>query len=101
MCEEPLKAGRLVKSRSTYLTSGDGEAELEAARRSRSSRRFFSFFPLYLVSDAWYKHTDCGMRTVVSLGNTVLNSPPLSEIRNLGPILVRVRAGAESTAGGM
>lgn len=37
--------------------------------------------------------------TVVPLGDAILNPPPLSQIRDLGPVFIRVRRAAEGAAG--
>jgi hypothetical protein len=76
-----------------------GDAELEPARLSRSSSLFFSFLP-----GATVRHRNamsaCGRGlTIVALSNPILYPPAFSKVGDLGPVLVRVRTGTESTAG--
>lgn len=58
-----------------------GDAELEPARRSRSSRRFFSFLPGGLLESCLVSFEEAiGILTVVALGNAVLYSSTFCEI---------------------
>ena len=63
---------------STGLCSGD--AELEPARRSRSSRRFFSFLPGGVLESCVISFQAIGVLTVVTLGNAVLYPSTFCEI---------------------
>ena len=55
-----------------------GEAEEDAARRSRSSRRLLSFLPMSTMSLERRELEGKSGLTVVSLGNAVLNPASLS-----------------------
>lgn len=81
------------------VSSPLGEREREAARRSRSSRRRFSFLPVRIFSFLFpilnCGSSSCGKHTVIALSNAVLNSSALSKIRDLGPILIWVCASSE------
>lgn len=57
-----------------------GDAELEPARRSRSSRRFFSFLPGALLESCLISFQVIGILTVVALSNAVLYSSTFGEI---------------------
>jgi len=57
-----------------------GDAELEPARRSRSSRRFFSFLPGGLLESCLISFQVIGILTVVALSNAVLYSSTFGEI---------------------
>lgn len=37
--------------------------------------------------------------TIVALSDAVLDSPPLCQVRDFGPVFIRVGTGTESTAG--
>jgi hypothetical protein len=57
-----------------------GDAELEPARRSRSSRRFFSFLPRRLLECCLISFQAIETLTVVALSDAVLYSSTFCEI---------------------
>src|SRR5699024_7963501 len=79
--------------------SGSASSD-DPARRSRSSIRRLSFLPASIVSASVFRLLLIGTRhTVISLGNAVLYPPALSEVGDLGPVLVGVGRAAEGAAG--
>lgn len=82
---------------------GSGEADDEPALRSRSSSRRFIFLPdnssiLKIPGEAGEQQVG-KLLTIIPLGNSILDSPPLSEVWYLRPVLIRVCAGTEGTTG--
>ena len=65
-----------------------GESELDPARRSSSSRRFFSFLPVRLLESCLISFQAIGSLTVVALSYAVLYLATLDRISDLGPVLV-------------
>lgn len=82
-----------------------GEADDEPALRSRSSSRRFIFLPddssiLKVPAEAG-KQQGGKLLTIIPLGNSVLDSPSLSKVWYLRPVLIRVCAGTEGTTGAL
>lgn len=80
---------------SSFVRSGEADVP---ARRSRSSKRRFSFLPV-----AWFfvrilLQSGRLLLTIVTLSDAVLNPPPLCQIRNLSPVFIWVGVRTESTA---
>jgi hypothetical protein len=70
-----LSSGR---ASSWYCCSG--EADVEAALRSRSSRRRFNFLPEIFVRKARGQRQATWSLTVIPLSNPILNTPPLGKV---------------------
>ena len=74
-----------------------GEAELEAALRSKSSKRRLSFLPRVGISGRAGR-IRLGSLTIVALGDSILYAPSLCKIGDLGPVFVGVGTGTEGAA---
>jgi hypothetical protein len=84
---------------SAWDCSGDADV---AARLSRSSKRRFSFLPnIGAVIRRYYKTKAMKALTIVPLSDTVLNATTLCQIRNLGPVFIRVGVGTECATVGV
>lgn len=82
-----------------------GEADDEPALRSRSSSRRFIFLPddssIPKIPAQAGKQQGGKLLTIIPLSNSVLDSPSLSEVWYLRPVLIRVCAGTEGTTGAL
>jgi hypothetical protein len=75
------------------LALSSDDPELVLALFSRSSSLLLSFLPgQVLVMKVKLKQV---IHTIVTLSYSILDSPPFSEVRYLGPVLMRMRTGRE------